>query len=548
MARWASCSVRGESVIGSLSGTWQRDCFHRGRWNETGLGQSMITHSGLTRAGAKVGKPGTPRSRAQLVVGDVFRSAARATPLRIAAAIGDEGLTFAQIDAQSNRLARALRRRGIGRGSHVAQWSPTRLESVVLFAALAKLGAVFVPLNGQWQTAEVEPLVACLPSVTLVVDPARLQACAPLGASVEATIVTFDELGELAASETPEDMSLEVLENDTHVVFFTSGSSGSPKGAVLSHRASVLRSLPGALLEPRGAMVCPYPLFHMGAWTIALQQWQARDAVVFVHTASAPEIIDAVERYQATRLNCVPAVWTRILEHGGEPRDTRLSSIRFADTGTSATPPELLSAMAARMPRAQVRVFYGSTEAGGVSILEHADIARKPGSCGVPGPLTAVRVDEEGLLWVRGPLLFDGYLGDPGATAAAVVDGWYDTGDLAEVDEDGYLTIVGRARDVIRSGGETVAPSEVESVLRTIAGVVDVAVVGVADAQWGEVVCAVVVVGPGRPAPTLDDLRAACHGRIASYKHPRRLAVVDAIPRTASTGQVQRRLVVEMVT
>ena len=194
-----------------------------------------------------------------------------------------------------------------------------------------------------------------------------------------------------------------------------------------------------------------------------------------------------------------------------------------------------------------MRVFYGSTEAGGVTVLGHADIERKPGSCGVPGPLTTVRIAPDGRLWVRGPLLFDGYLDDLEATSEALVDGWYDTGDLAEADDEGYITIVGRARDVIRTGGETVAPPEVEAVLHGLPGVVDVAVVGVPDPQWGEIVCAVVVPAPGGPVPDLADLRAACAGRLAAYKHPRRLAVVQKIPRTASTGQVQRRLLVELV-
>jgi len=361
--------------------------------------------------------------------------------------------------------------------------------------------------------------------------------------------VTFGALRRPGGPAPAPDVEAAVSEDDAHAVFYTSGSSGSPKGAVLSHRANVLRTLPGALLEPRGPMVCPYPLFHMGAWTIALQQWQARDAVVFVRAADARDIGKAVERHRATRLNCVPAVWARLLgaRSGGPDGAPDLSSIRFADTGTSATPPELLRAMAEALPGAQVRVFYGSTEAGGVTVLEHADIGRKPGSCGVPGPLTTVRIDDRHRLWVRGPLLFDGYLDDPEATAEALVDGWYDTGDLAEADAEGYLTIVGRARDVIRTGGETVAPAEVEAVLGALADVSDVAVVGVPDAEWGEVVCAVVVVAPGRRAPGLADVRGACAGRLATYKHPRRLAVVDEIPRTASTGQVQRRLLAELV-
>jgi len=480
----------------------------------------------------------------QLLIGDVFRAAARSVPDRMAAALGDESLTFAELDAAANATARALQRRGVAGGARVATWSATALGIVPLFAALAKSGAVFVPLSGQWQRDEAATVLARVRPALLVVDADRAEDGSSLGGELGIDVVTLGALARLADDEARHDVEAVVSEHDHHVVFYTSGSSGAPKGAVLSHRADVLRTLPGALLEPRGAMVCPYPLFHMGAWTIALQQWQARDAVVFVRSAGAGEIAAAVERHRATRLNCVPAVWARLLEVSGT---ADLSSIRFADTGTSATPPELLRAIAAALPGAQVRVFYGSTEAGGVTVLEHTEIERRPGSCGVPGPLTTVRVDDAGRLWVRGPLLFDGYLDDPAASAAALVDGWYDTGDLAETDDDGFLTIVGRAGDVIRTGGESVAPPEVEAVLGDVAAVCDVAVVGVPDPQWGEVVCAVVVVAPGRAAPDLAELRAACTGRLATYKHPRRMVVVEEIPRTASTGQVQRRLLVELL-
>jgi acyl-CoA synthetase (AMP-forming)/AMP-acid ligase II len=182
-----------------------------------------------------------------------------------------------------------------------------------------------------------------------------------------------------------------------------------------------------------------------------------------------------------------------------------------------------------------------------VAALEPADVARKPGSCGVPAPLTEVRIQPDGELWVRGPLVFDGYLGDPEATAAALVDGWYRTGDLADADADGYLTIVGRVGEVIRTGGESVAPSEVEGVLLDHPCVADVAVVGLPDPQWGEVVCAVVVTVTGVDGPGLDELRAHCADRLASFKHPRRVEFVDRIPRTASTLQVQRRLLIEQL-
>ena len=223
-------------------------------------------------------------------------------------------------------------------------------------------------------------------------------------------------------------------------------------------------------------------------------------AVVFVRSATADEIGTAVERHRATRHQLRPRrLATAARRRRRSPGAPDLSSIRFADTGTSATPPELLRAIAETLPGAQVRVFYGSTEAGGVSVLEHADIEAKPGSCGVPGPLVKVRVDEAGRLWVRGPLLFDGYLDDPPGHAGGAAR------RLVRHRRPGrcrrataIYSIVGRAGEVIRTGGEAVAPAEVEAVLRDHPGVADVAVVGLPDPAWGEVVCAAVVVAPGR--------------------------------------------------
>jgi acyl-CoA synthetase (AMP-forming)/AMP-acid ligase II len=479
-----------------------------------------------------------------LVIGDVFRNAARAVPDRTAAALGPRSLTFAEVDALSNRTAQGLASRGVGLGGRVATWTGTNLAVVPVFAALAKLGATLAPLNGLWGSEEVATALSGFAPDLLLVDSEHARAAEDIARS-GIHVLSLDDLAAAARSSLETDPAALVDERARHVVFFTSGSSGAPKGAVLSHRANVLRSLPGALLEPRGAMVCPYPLFHMGAWTIALQQWQARDAVVFVPSASALEIGSAVQGHRASRLNAIPAVWRRLLDALSGPNPPDLSSIRFADTGTSATPPELLRAISAALPDAQVRVFYGSTEAGSVTVLEHADVERKPGSCGVPGPLVSLRTDDAGQLLVRGPLLFDGYIDDEAATARVLKDGWYTTGDLAEIDDEGYVTIVGRVGEVIRTGGEAVAPTEVEGVLIGHPAVADVAVVGVPDDRWGELVCAVVVPAADRPPADLAELQDLCASALASYKHPRRLVLVDSIPRTLATGQIQRRLLLE---
>jgi acyl-CoA synthetase (AMP-forming)/AMP-acid ligase II len=285
-----------------------------------------------------------------------------------------------------------------------------------------------------------------------------------------------------------------------------------------------------------------FPLFHMAGWTIALGAWQGRRPIHF-SAADPAQLLETVQRHRAGRLYAIPAVWSRILQHGIEGYD--LSTLHEADTGTSATPPELIAAIRTALPHTVTRIFYGSTEAGSATILSHADLAAKPGGVGRAAPGCDVCLSESGEVCVRSAFLMDGYFDNPEATADALRDGWYHTGDLGAFDADGYLSIVGRARDVIRSGGETISPVEVEQALGSHPAFAEVAVVGVPDAAWGEIVTACVVLRPGTDAPDVDAVRAWCSDRLASFKHPRRVVVLDALPRTPATGQVQRTLIVE---
>ena len=201
----------------------------------------------------------------QLLIGDVFRAAARAAPHRMAAALGDDSLTFAQLDAAANRTARALRSRGVGVGARVALWSATTLESVPVFAALAKLGAVLVPLNGQWHVDEAAAVLAHVRPLLLVVDPGGAENGSSLGREIGFDVITLGDLARFAAEEPAHDVEAAVSEGDAHVVFYTSGSSGSPKGAVLSPpgqcAALVARCAPRA---PRSNGVPLSPLPHGG--------------------------------------------------------------------------------------------------------------------------------------------------------------------------------------------------------------------------------------------------------------------------------------------
>jgi acyl-CoA synthetase (AMP-forming)/AMP-acid ligase II len=232
---------------------------------------------------------------------------------------------------------------------------------------------------------------------------------------------------------------------------------------------------------------------------------------------------------------CIPAVWERVLAAPGD-----LSCLAHADTGTSRISSDLVERIRSRACNATTTVLYGSSEAGPMAGLYPWQFADRPGSVGRPIPPGVMALAEDNEILFRGPTVMNGYFGRPDATEEALdSDGWYHSGDVGECDDDGFFTIVGRKREIIRSGGEWVSPAEVEEALRRLPEIADVAVVGLPDEQWGEIVCAVVVPAPMAPAPDVAALRARLDG-IARFKHPRRIVTVETIPRTSATGQIQR--------
>jgi acyl-CoA synthetase (AMP-forming)/AMP-acid ligase II len=484
-----------------------------------------------------------------LIANDVLACAAGTAPKHLAVTLGDERMTFGQVESLANRFSHALLALGARPGERVAWWSEISLEGVGLFFASSRIGTAFVPLNPASSDDEVTSVLGYLRPRFLIVDPAHAARAEHLVIGHDTRLVTVGahsmlpgvDLSELAsgASAAAPDVPLPE-EGATCIIFLTSGSTGRPKGVMVSQRATWLRTHAGAAAHSTtggAGEVITFPLFHMAGWNFSMMAWSAGHAAHLVRQADADQLLSAVERWSPSTLYCIPAVWRRLLD---SDRVADMRSVEWALTGTSQVTPEMLEGIKRKFPSARTTVNYGSTETARAVALRDPDLFTHPGSVGHPIPGVRARLADDGELLISSDRLMSGYFELPAETAEAIRDGWYHTGDLAERDDEGYLTIVGRKKEVIRTGGETVAPVEVEAALAGYPGIADLAVVGIPDAQWGEVVCAVVVLGEGALLPGPEELRAHIGDRLAPYKHPRRVVQADVLPRTSATGQVQR--------
>lgn len=478
---------------------------------------------------------------------------------------GDRAITYRQWNQQVNQTARLLASMGLRRGDRLAILARNSVAYLDLFFACQKLGAILQALN--WRLAPRELAVILEGGAPTVVAYDRDFAAVIAGLRRDAAGCLASARGFLAIDgdtrALPEDIPLdrraaepsdplpaiELGADDPWVLCYTGGTTGIPKAAVLTHGTitwNAIGTIASWGLRSDDIAILNAPLFHTGGLNVFTAPLVfCGGASIVCREFDAGEVLDLIDRRGVTLFFGVPTMFTTILQH---PRAATadFSRLRILISGGAPCPLPIFEALWAR--GAPFTSGYGLTEAGPNNFwLPPEEVRRRPGSVGAPLMHVDIRVvdeagaevgpEEVGELWIRGPHVCAGYWQDPTASAATIVDGWLRTGDLCRRDADGYVTIVGRRKEMFISGGENVYPAEVEGVLAAHPDVVEVAVVGVADPHWGEVGRAFVVARPGlEPAALL----AFARERLARYKVPKTAVIVDALPRTGA-GKIDKK-------
>jgi long-chain acyl-CoA synthetase len=481
---------------------------------------------------------------------------ARRLPEQAAIRVDGNSVSYAQLHAMAARVAGQLKAAGIEPGDRVAVILPNVPAFPAVYFGILLAGGIVVPMNPLLKSGEIDFFFTNSGAKIAFVWPdfvqeatagaatsgTRIVECGPMG-PVEGTLETADPITE------PVDRS----DNDTAIILYTSGTTGRPKGAELTHSNINLNAMRSAKVvqqvTPDDIVMGCLPLFHVFGLVVGLNAAVIAGASLALIPRFDPEkAIEVIEKERVTIMQGVPTMYAAILNH---PRSDGMdaSSLKVCASGGSAMPLEVMKAFEQKFG-CIILEGYGLSETSPVASFNMPDRERKPGTIGVAIPgceMKLVGLDGEdigpgegvGEIAIRGDNVMKGYWRNPEATAEAIPDGWFRTGDLATVDDEGYFTIVDRKKDMILRGGMNVYPREVEEVLYTHPDVLEAAVVAVPDSLLGEEVGAAVAFRPGATA-TLEDVQAFVKDRIAAYKYPRHVWQVEALPK-GPTGKILRR-------
>lgn len=500
-------------------------------------------------------------------LGDLLRRTAQRYPGKLAVRCGQTEWTYAEFDDVCNRLANGLAETGVGIGDRVAVLARNSHGFAALRFALARLGAVLVPINFMLNVQEVRFILEHSGAKMLCVDSGltSLGREASVGTNVcrwvwlpsedettpEQGLLKFDQLlGSNFVRPQPELVGSMLAQ-----IVYTSGTESRPKGAMLTHEAVIaeyVSCLVDAEIAEHDRVLHALPLYHCAQLDVFLGPCVYVGATNVITSKPTPDnLLNLMATHAINSFFAPPTVWIALLRCPAFDT-TDLSNLSKGYYGASIMPVEVLKELQRRLPKVRLWNLYGQTEIAPVAtVLKPEDQLRKAGSAGRPtlnvetrivdDRMQDVAVGQVGEIVHRSPQLLSGYYNDDERTKAAFEGGWFHSGDLGTMDAEGYITVVDRKKDMIKTGGENVASREVEEALYTVEGVSEVAVVGLPDPQWIEAVTAIVVAKPGMTL-TEEALISACRELLSGFKVPKRIIFVDSLPKNPSGKLLKREL------
>jgi acyl-CoA synthetase (AMP-forming)/AMP-acid ligase II len=506
----------------------------------------------------------------QLLLGETLARNARKCPDVEGIIFRDKRVTFRELDERVNRLANALLLRGMKKGDNIGLLMPNSKEMLEIFFAAAKIGVVNVPVNIRLSPPEIAHILNNARVKLLFFRENFMGAIEKIKGDlplIEEYII-IDKVGdgiyknyeEVLSTGHPIRPEVRLRGDDDAFIIYTAGTTGKPKGAILTHKNLVVNamttiqetafSLPRRpdlpLIDQKVMSITPF--FHIAGILSVVKNMVSLTPMV-IEDFDPVRLLKAIEAERVTYLFLVPAMWLLVLNHP-DFKKYDVSSLRTAAYGADITPNALKERILEAFPNAGLYEAFGQTEMTATAVfMKHQDALRKEGSVGLPFFNVEVRVvddhmkdvgvNEVGEIVYRGPGLFKGYYQNPEETKKAFEGGWFHSGDLVRRDEEGFIYVVDRKKDMIISGGENIYSAEIEAVLLTHPKIREAAVIGVPDPKWGEAVKAFVVLEPGKKA-TAEEIIEFCLENLARFKRPKFVEFIPALPRSA-TGKVLKR-------
>ena len=498
----------------------------------------------------------------QLTVGRSLRLAAQSYPESIALTFENSNITHGQFEAQSNRISRALIEIGLNKGDRLGVILPNSPFYLSVICGAAKAGIALVLLNSRFNANELTYHLRDAGANVLLYDSSFFQVATNAASQITGLrmfevgtphlnhVIRFDTVVSTQSAEPPD---VQVKEDDLLVLQYTSGTTGRPKGAIITHRNRSLAFLHWPTIfgyGPSDVILHAGPLHHSAPMGMTLSQLCLGGRAVMMRTFDPSEAIRLVAQENVTWAFLIPYMYSMICNWADEhASDLSLPNLRILLSGASPLPTPVKNRILQTFPNAGLFEFYGATEAGTITTLRPEDQNRKIRSVGKPVLGAEIKITDPdhrtlpvgnvGEIWLRTPSLFSGYYKSPDKTEAAFRGDWCTLGDLGRLDDEGYLYIVDRIKDVIKSGGVNIYPSEIEEVALQHPNILEVAVIGIPHERWGEAVHLIAVVRPDKTLQ-IDELLIFCRTNLADYKVPKSAEFCEQLPRS-SAGKILKR-------